>query len=145
LIFRENLDGESISGTHRDQIFCLELAQRLADGRLADAELLGEFVRAQPGARNQNVVQDRLAQNRISRFGGRAALGKAVDEFAKPVHGTPSLTSSASVRKPSVHVPRSIALLILRLWAPAVGHHIDFPPAPPATITTRSFGSLMIG
>src|SRR5262249_56082938 len=43
------------------------------------------------------------------------------------------------------HAPRSMSLLTLRLCAPAVGHHIDLPPAPPATTTIRSRGSLMIG
>jgi hypothetical protein len=35
----------------------------------------------------------------------------------------------------------SIRLLTLRLCAPAVGHHIDLPPAPPATRTMRSRGT----
>src|ERR1700730_13336355 len=61
---------------------------------------------------------------------------------SRRVHCRPSPMCRARIR---AQAPLSIGLLTLKLCAPAVGHHIDLPPAPPATITMRSLGSLMIG
>src|SRR5262249_57520700 len=77
-------------------------------------------------------------------IGGQTIAAQAGGKFRKPSRRC-QFASAIARESGQAHAPRSITLLTLRLWAPAVGHHIDLPPAPPATTTMRSRGSLMIG
>src|SRR5262249_5951217 len=120
------LDAQSATGLDGNQLLGLELPQRFTHGRFTYAELLCEVVRTQPRARRKRIGHDRLAQHRVSGIGGIAGLAEFLED--------PVERHRHAASRPSM------GWLTLRLGAPAVGHHIDLPPAPPATITIRSCG-----
>src|SRR6516164_8293153 len=71
---------QRVAGLQRDQILGLKLAQRLAHGRLADAELPGELVRAQPCSGLEHIGNYSFAQHRIGGLGCVADVRETIDE-----------------------------------------------------------------